>query len=232
VIAVDAPDRDPAQLDADHLSRASLADDDPTGWFEPLYAAAETGEAVIPWDRDAPHPLLVEWATERDLAGASARALVVGSGPGHDAAYLALLGFATTGFDISETAVRTARRRYGDDGSGPAFVTGDLLDPAAEWLGAFDLVVEIMTVQALPDPPRPAAIANVSRFVAAGGTLLVIAAAFQEGEPSGGPPWPLRRGEIDTFAAAGALEPVAVQHLVGPGTPPPHRWRAEFHRPA
>ncbi len=36
--------------------------DDPTGWFEPLYAAAERGEREVPWDRGEPRDLLVEWA--------------------------------------------------------------------------------------------------------------------------------------------------------------------------
>ena len=33
--------------------------DDPTGWFEPLYAAAARGEREVPWDRDEPRDLLV-----------------------------------------------------------------------------------------------------------------------------------------------------------------------------
>jgi hypothetical protein len=33
----------------------TAADPDPTGWFEALYAAAEAGEAVVPWYRRAPN---------------------------------------------------------------------------------------------------------------------------------------------------------------------------------
>ncbi|MGH3424905.1 MAG: hypothetical protein ACRDO8_09260, partial [Nocardioidaceae bacterium] len=43
------------------LAAESLAADDPTGWFERLYVAAEAGEAVVPWDRDTPHQMLVDW---------------------------------------------------------------------------------------------------------------------------------------------------------------------------
>ena len=50
-------------LDPDEHSRRlaaeSLADDDPTGWFERLYAQASDGEAVVPWDRGVPNRLLV-----------------------------------------------------------------------------------------------------------------------------------------------------------------------------
>lgn len=51
-----------ADHQADRLAAESLAVQDPTGWFECLYAEAEDGAAVVPWDRGAPHPLLVEWA--------------------------------------------------------------------------------------------------------------------------------------------------------------------------
>jgi hypothetical protein len=40
------------------LAAASLAEDDPTGWFERLYTEAARGEAVVPWDRGSPHQLL------------------------------------------------------------------------------------------------------------------------------------------------------------------------------
>ena len=60
------------------------------------------------------------------------------------------------------------------------YVVADLLAPPPAWSKAFDLVVEIYTVQALPDPPRRDAIAGVADMVAPGGTLLVI--AFARGE--------------------------------------------------
>lgn len=42
---------------ADRLAAESLAVQDPTGSFERLYAVAEDGAAVVPWDRAAPHPM-------------------------------------------------------------------------------------------------------------------------------------------------------------------------------
>lgn len=61
------------------LAAESLADDDPTDWFERLYVAAGGGAAVVPWDRRAPSPLLAQWAEARQLDGTGLRAIVVGS---------------------------------------------------------------------------------------------------------------------------------------------------------
>jgi hypothetical protein len=194
-----------------------------------LYAAAVEGDAVVPWHRGAPHRLLVEWAESRELDGRGRRALVVGSGLGDDAEYVAGFGFDTLAFDVADTAVQAARRRF--PASEVRYVTGDLLDPPAEWRGAFDFVLESLTVQSLPDPPRRDAIVEVARMVARDGTLLVIAAARkQEDGPVAGPPWPLTRAEVDAFAA-GALQPVRIEDLPDPSQPTVHRWRAEFRRP-
>lgn len=125
------------------LAAESLAQGDPTGWFERLYAAAATGEAVVPWDRGEPNPLLVDWLHHQEPKTDGVSALVVGCGFGIDAEYVAALGFGTTAFDISETAIRGARRRFPN--SPVEYVVADLLDPPAEWTGAFDVVVESIT---------------------------------------------------------------------------------------
>ena len=165
------PGAEPGRLVAQALSAG-----DPTGWFEPLYAAAEQGAGAVPWDRGgAPHWLLTAWAGRQALNGRGRRALVVGCGLGADAEYIAGRGFAVLAFDISASAIRGARRRF--PGSAVDYQVADLLAPPAEWREAFDLVVESQTVQALPDPPRRDAIGNIGHMVAPGGTLVVIALA-------------------------------------------------------
>jgi SAM-dependent methyltransferase len=220
------PDHDP-EADATRLSRAALAAGEPTGWFEPLYAAAQEGQAIVPWDRGTAHPMLTEWAAVTGPQGAGRRAVVVGAGPGHDAELLSGLGFATTAFDVSPTAIHAARARF--PGTSVDYVVADLLELPLAWRGAFDLVVEIMTVQALPDPPRASAIQQVATLVAPGGTLLVVASAREDGAPPDGPPWPLTREEVEAFAAGG-LDIVAVDRLAITGAAG-HRWRAELRRP-
>jgi SAM-dependent methyltransferase len=212
----------PRDADATRLSAESYARGEPTGWFEPLYAEAALGRAVVPWDRGTPNPQLTEWAAGR--RGEARTAVVVGCGLGRDSEYLATLGYRTTGFDLSATAIATARHRHPD--STVHYETADLLDLPARYRQAFDLVVESYTVQALPEPPRSSAIAAVSTLVAPGGTLLVIAAAGDEENPSG-PPFPLTRREIDAFAVDG-LRLEQLDDLVDESGV--RRWRAQFGR--
>ncbi|MGH3314030.1 MAG: class I SAM-dependent methyltransferase [Streptomyces sp.] len=219
---------DPDDADASRLAAEALSRDDPTGWFERLYAEAAAGDAIVPWDRDEPNPLLVEWAGLRELDGAGGKqALVVGCGLGRDAEYVGGLGFRTIAFDISETAVRGARARF--PGSAVDYVVADLLDPPAEWAGAFDLVVESITVQSMPLTVRADAIVHVGRMVAPGGVLVVISGIREEGEDVDGPPWPLTRSEVESFAAGG-LRAIRVEQVPRPEQPGAYRWRAEFRR--
>ena len=216
---------DPEDVQAARLAGESLAANDPTGWFERLYVAAEEGQAVVPWDRGEPNRLLVQWAEAGALDGAGRRALVVGSGLGDDAEYVAARGFATVAFDVADTAVRIARRRFPD--SDVQYLTANLLDPPDAWRGAFDLVVESITVQALPPELHRDAIARVADMVAPGGTLLVISGGGDARDgPVDGPPWPLTRAEIDSFSSGG-LRPVRVEEI---GAGAELRWRAELRR--
>ncbi|TMR09955.1 class I SAM-dependent methyltransferase [Nonomuraea turkmeniaca] len=212
--------RDPDE-DAIRLAAESLASGDPVGWFERLYAESATGDAIVPWDSRSPHLLLTEWG----IAG-TGRAVVVGAGLGDDAEYVAGLGYETVAFDVSESAVRLAKERF--PASPVRYEAADLLNPPAEWRHAFDLVVEIMTVQALPEELHAAAITRIAEFVRPAGTLLVIASGREEGGPVFAPPWPLSPSEIAAFATDG-LEKGTIEDLRDGER---HRWRATFHRPA
>jgi pimeloyl-ACP methyl ester carboxylesterase len=213
----------------DRLASRSLAAGDPTGWFDRLYGAAAAGEVPMPWDRTEPHPLLTQWAQGHQLTGIGQRAVVVGCGLGADAEYVSGIGFDTVAFDVADTAIQLARQRF--PGSTVHYVVADLLHLPDKWWGAFDLVVEIITVQALPDPPRRQAIVYVGRLVAAGGTVIVIAAVYDDRDsPVEAPPWPLSRTEIDAFTTDG-LTPVRIEQLPDPRRLSEQRWRAEFNRP-
>jgi methyltransferase family protein len=79
---------------------------------------------------------------------------VVGCGLGADAEFMAGLGFTKTAFDVSPTAIQLAREHY--PRTAVRYVTADLLHVPAAWQHAFDLVVEIITLQALPPELHPA----------------------------------------------------------------------------
>ncbi|MFD3508181.1 class I SAM-dependent methyltransferase [Nocardia sp. NPDC058666] len=217
-----------AQPPADRrLAAQALAANDPTGWFEPLYAEAAAGNSVVPWDRDVPNPLLVDWFRTADLPQ-GARGLVIGCGYGTDAEYVASQGIRTTAFDVSPTAIRAARARFPH--SPVTYTVADLLDPPPAWLHAFDVVIESITVQSLPPDVRTTAITNIANLLSPNATLLVIADIHRPTDTTG-PPWPLTRADIDTFTTPDLIQ-VRVETVPRPDTSGRHRWRAEFHRPA
>ena len=205
---------------ADRLSARAIAAGEPTAWFDELYAAGAEGEISLPWERDEPHALLRQWTQRRGLRGEGRRAVVVGCGLGADAEYVASLGFATTAFDLSPTAVRLARERH--PGTRVDYREADLRQLPSEWVGAFDLVVEIFTIQAVPDPPRAALVAGVRSLVAPGGTLLAIQFRYDGSAPADvGPPFPQTRETMESLAGDD-LSPVSLEQLDGP------LWRAEY----
>jgi hypothetical protein len=108
----------------------------------------------------------------------------------------------------------------------------DLLAPPPEWTGAFDLVVEIYTVQALYGKARAAAIQALPDLVAPGGTLLVIARATDEADPVRDPammPWALTRSELEAMAGT-RLTTRSIREFLDDEDPPRLRWQAEFGR--
>jgi hypothetical protein len=105
----------------------------------------------------------------------------------------------------------------------------DLLDLPDDLVGAFDLVVEIFTVQALARSLRDRAVAGVRRLLAPGGMALVVQFEDWPGRPEG-PPWLLTREEMESFAADD-VELVSLDrgpHPLRPDGPP--IWRALLRR--
>jgi SAM-dependent methyltransferase len=191
---------------ARRATRAAEAGD-PVGWFEQLYADANHDPAEIPWADYRPHPDLVELAEETALQGGGAPALVIGTGLGDDAEYLAKLGFEVTAFDVSSTAVDWARKRFPD--SPVRYEVADLFAVPETWKGAFAFVFEANTVQALPlggDEPRRRALEAIAGTVGPGGRLLVIQRGRDEAEPVAAIPWPLARSELGVLLDAGLRE--------------------------
>jgi SAM-dependent methyltransferase len=219
----------PDRIRTRELAAEFIRKGDPLGWFEALYQEAERGDGTVPWADQEPNARLIEFWKAHSLETAGKRALVVGSGFGDDAEQLAAWGFKTTGFDISKTAIEATRKRYPE--TRVEYVVADLFQPPAGWLRAFDFVLEIYTVQALPANLRPGAIEKIAQFVAPGGRLLAIARCRAEDEPEGqGPPWPVTREELDGFRRAG-LEEESFEDYAEPEPPWVRRFRALYRRP-
>lgn len=216
----------PHDADASRLAALSLARGDVTGWFEDLYLEAADGQAVVPWDAPEANPLIVD-ALDDGGVSAGRSALVVGCGLGRDAEHVASLGYRTTAFDVSPTGIDSARARFPT--SSVEYVVADLLDLPGRWHNAFDLVVESITVQSMPLSVREDAIEAVAATVAPGGRLLVISGVRADNAQVDGPPWPLTRSEIESFATNG-LAATSIELIERADIPGTRRWSAWFRR--
>lgn len=169
---------------------------DAVGWFEAVYAEAKGDSSRIKWADMSPNPHLLSWLETNPIRGEGKRALVVGCGLGDDAEALAQRGFDVTAFDISPTAIRWCKERFPD--SKVTYVNANLLNPPDEWEQAFDFVFEAYTLQALLPSVRPLATANIGRFVAQNGMLLLICRGREEHEDAGAaPPFRLAKSDLE-----------------------------------
>lgn len=190
-----------------------------TAWFDVLYQGAGRDARAIPWAHLQPNPDLVAW-----LDGAAVppgTALVVGCGLGDDAEELARRGWEVAAFDAAPTAIQWAVDRF--PGSAVEYQVADLFHLPTEWHRAFDLVVDVRTIQSLPPHLRDDVIAAIAAPVASGGRLLAVAWARPDDREPAGPPWPLSRRELLELEAAG-LELVTLDDRGG-------EFFAEFARP-
>jgi SAM-dependent methyltransferase len=198
---------------------------DATGWFDELYKEAAGNNEHIPWADLEPNKFLRAWAEKTDLQGNGRKALVVGCGLGDDAKFLDDLGFNVTAFDISPTAIEWAKRLYPNI----TFETMDLFQPFREWLGAFDFVLEVYTIQPLPLEMRPKVIDSIAAFVGEKGKLVVVTRGREDDEEPVELPWALSRKDLSRFEANG-LRQIHFEEMWGDEEEPVKRFVVEYER--
>lgn len=170
-------------------------------WFEPLYAQADGDASRVPWALPGAVPYLTNWLLQNKIDGAGQAAVVVGCGLGDDAEALSAAGFAVTAFDVSESAITWAKKRFPN--SKVSYTVADLFDLPAGWPGTFDLVFDFRTIQALPIEVRAETISQIASLPKPGGTVLIITYLRADGAILDGPPWPLSEPELNQFEENG-----------------------------
>ncbi len=217
------------------IAAGYLARGDGVGWFDEFYRDVDGDPDRVPWADREGHPQLIEWVEaaefRSELRSGGRRALVVGCGLGEDAELVSRAGFDVVAFDVSPTAIEMCARLW--PASRVDYRTADVFDAPAAWSRAFDLVVEVYTIQALPTEMHAAVSASIAGFVAPGGRLVVITRGRPDGPESRAEiPWPLTRGELSAFAQLGLIEVDFHESPTPDDEIAPLLWRAVYERPS
>ena len=212
---------------AEEIARAFYERGNPTGWFDALYREVEGNHEKIPWADLEPNPHYVAWLEKHQPRGAGKKALVVGCGLGDDAEELARYDFEVTAFDISPKGIEWARAIHPE--TKVNYLVADLFELPEEWKGAFDFVLEVYTIQALPLELREKAVKAVAELVRTGGELLVVGRGADEDETTENPPFPLRKSDLRKFAETGLTE-IEFEDFYDAKEPPTRRFRVFYRR--
>lgn len=208
------------------MAADSIANGQPTEWFERLYTVAGSDAEIVPWADEQPNPHLLSWSGDAHGVPNGGTALVVGCGLGDDAEELTRRGFQTTAFDISGSAIVWACRRFPN--SSVDYVTADLFEPPAEWRAGFDFVFECYTVQALPLSLRAQAIAAIGELVRPDGYLLLVMRGRDASDDPGDLPWPITKEDLEPLSAH--FETCSFEDFEDGEDPPIRRFRTLLRR--
>lgn len=196
--------RDDARAKVNALD-ASVLHDEPErqNFFNAVYAQANGDAAYVPWADLKAKNKLDQWLKKNSGITFSTplRAMDIACGLGDNAEAIANAGYKTTAFDLADDAIKWAKKRFLN--TEVTYQQADLFDHPDEWIGAFDLVHECYTLQALPPDMLEKTATAIASLVKPGGTLLVFTRIRPNGAPVDGPPWPLEENEIEIFTQLG-----------------------------
>ena len=150
-----------------------------------------------PWDKGVYTPALLEIFIKKVIPD-GAEVLVPGCGYGYDARAIADAGYATTGMDIAESAVKEARLTN-EGTEGLEFVQEDLFDSSLPKKKRYGAIWEHTCYCAIQPEQREAYVQAVADLLEKGG-LLIGVFFIKTGMPPGeGPPFETSVEDVHRF---------------------------------
>ncbi|RZM82197.1 methyltransferase domain-containing protein [Leptolyngbya iicbica] len=144
------------------------------------------------WDLGKPAPALVDLLTSSD-GPQPGRAVVLGSGSGHDAVLFAQHGFEVTGVDFAPAAIAAASQRAANAQVAVDWLQHNIFDLVPTYAQQFDYVVEHTCFCALEPNLREPYVQLVHQLLKPGGQLIGV--FFTHSRP-GGPPFGSQPDEL------------------------------------
>ena len=138
--------------------------------MEKIYG--EMSPEEIPWNLETPPDMLAALVSGGLLP--RSRVIEYGCGAGNSVVYFAKNGFDATGIDISENAIRLARRSAERAGVRCSFVVADVLGEIPELTTGFDFAYDWELLHHIFPEDREKYIGNVWRLLKPGGLYLSV----------------------------------------------------------
>lgn len=167
-----------------------------------------------PWDIGRPQPAFLALAESGALVGS---VLDVGCGTGEHGLMAAALGLDTTGVDLAEVAIASARAKAEDRGLSARFLVWDALDLPG--LGQqFDTVLDCGLYHIFDDDDRPQFLTGLRGAVRPGGRYFML--CFSDRQPGDWGPRRIPEAELRENFADGwridSLEPAVIEITIDP----------------
>ncbi len=143
------------------------------------------------WDLKQASPILTDMLDRLRLP--RSKVLVLGCGPGHDAAFFAEHGHIVTAVDISSEALNLARSNYPN--ANIQWIQKDIFDLNAQEFGQFDFIFEHTCFCAINPYRRKELVKKWIQLLAPEGSLMGIFFAMERrnAAPFGGSEWEIRQ---------------------------------------
>lgn len=151
----------------------------------------------MPWDIGQVAPAFVKYFGDRGQETRDENVAVLGCGRGHDAFYLAKLGFNIYGFDFAENAINCCNQiKEKENLQNTNFIQVDFfqLIKNKKWKNYFDYVTEHTSLAAIDPKRRTDYIELIKHLLKSGGKLIGL--FFIRPKELGGPPFGINVEEV------------------------------------